>query len=122
MVPKGQAIYMRSLRNALLCAVALVLIGAAGCASQQAAGTETTAAQATPPPSAPAAAPGPAPVEIRSSLDVNGPQVSIFHPDTHTLYLWMGDPRPAVRRPMTCVKIQMSDSPSGGPVTDEPCS
>ena len=106
-----------SMRNSLVYALALVLFIAAGCASQT---------QPTPAPAPAAAAPSqstPAPVEVRTNLEFGGPQVSIFHPDTRTLYLWSGDPRPGPpHREPNCIKIQMSDSPSGGPVTNEPCS
>ena len=79
-----------------------------------------------PAPAPAAAAPSqstPAPVEVHTNLEFGGPQVSIFHPDTRTLYLWSSDPRPGPpHRDPNCIKIQMSDSPSGGPVTNEPCS
>ena len=107
---------MMSMKNSLICALSVVLFIATGCASQT---------QSTPEP-APATAPAPstpAPAEVRSNLEFGGPQVSIFHPDTRTLYLWSSDPRPGPpHRDPNCIKIQMSDSPSGGPVTNEPCS
>ncbi|MGC2445332.1 hypothetical protein [Candidatus Binatus sp.] len=106
------------MKNSLVCALALVLLGAAGCASQ-------TQSAPAPSPAPAAAAPQstPAPVEVRTNLEFGGPQVSIFHPDTRTLYLWSSDPRPGPpHRAPNCIKIQMSDSPSGGPVTNEPCS
>jgi hypothetical protein len=99
-------------KSSLVCALSLVLFAAAGCASQT---------QSTPAP-APAAPSTPAPVEVRTNLEFGGPQVSIYHPDTRTLYLWSGDPRPGPpHRDQNCIKMQMSDSPSGGPVTNEPC-
>ena len=105
-----------SMKNSLICALSVVLFIATGCASQT---------QSTPEP-APATAPAPstpAPAEVRSNLEFGGPQVSIFHPDTRTLYLWSSDPRPGPpHRDPNCIKIQMSDSPSGGPITNEPCS
>ena len=105
------------MKSSLACAISLVLFGAAGCATQT---------QSTPAPAPAAAAPAqstPAPVEVRTNLEFGGPQVSIFHPDTRTLYLWSSDPRPGPpHREPNCIKIQMSDSPSGGPVTNEPCS
>jgi hypothetical protein len=108
---------MISMKNSLICALALLLFIATGCASQT---------QSTPAPAVAAAAPSqstPAPVEVRTNLEFGGPQVSIFHPDTRTLYLWSSDPRPGPpHRDPNCIKIQMSDSPSGGPVTNEPCS
>lgn len=109
---------MMIMKNSLVCALALVLLGAAGCASQ-------TQSAPAPLPAPAAAAPQstPAPVEVRTNLEFGGPQVSIFHPDTRTLYLWSSDPRPGPpHRAPNCIKIQMSDSPSGGPVTNEPCS
>jgi hypothetical protein len=108
---------MISMKNSLICALALLLFIATGCASQT---------QSTPAPAPAAAAPSqstPAPAEVRTNLEFGGPQVSIFHPDTRTLYLWSSDPRPGPpHRDPNCIKIQMSDSPSGGPVTNEPCS
>ena len=107
---------MISIKKSLVCALSLILFIATGCASQT---------QSTPAP-APATAPSPstpAPAEVRSNLEFGGPQVSIFHPDTRTLYLWSSDPRPGPpHRDPNCIKIQMSDSPSGGPITNEPCS
>ena len=103
---------MMSMKNSLICALSVVLFIATGCASQ----TQSTPATA-PAPSTPA------PAEVRSNLEFGGPQVSIFHPDTRTLYLWSSDPRPGPpHRDPNCIKIQMSDSPSGGPMTNEPCS
>ncbi len=106
---------MMSMKNSLVCALSLALLAAAGCAPQN-----------QPVPASAAAAPvqsTPAPVEVRTNLEFGGPQVSIFHPDTRTLYLWSEDPRPGPpHRDPNCIKIQMSDSPSGGPVTNEPCS
>ena len=108
---------MMSMKNSLVCALSLILFIATGCASQN---------QSAAPMPAPATAPAsstPAPAEVRSNLEFGGPQVSIFHPDTRTLYLWSSDPRPGPpHRDPNCVKIQMSDSPSGGPMTNEPCS
>ena len=106
---------MMSMKKSSICALSVVLFIAMGCASQT---------QSTPAPAA--AAPSqstPAPVEVRTNLEFGGPQVSVFHPDTRTLYLWSGDPRPGpAHKDQNCIKIQMSDSPSGGPVTNEPCS
>ena len=106
---------MMSMKNSSICALSLVLFIATGCASLT---------QSTPAPASAAPAPStPAPVEVRTNLEFGGPQVSIFHPDTRTLYLWSSDPRPGPpHRDPNCIKIQMSDSPSGGPVTNEPCS
>src|ERR1700722_8291864 len=104
---------MMSMKKISIRALSLVLFLATGCASQ----TQSTPAPASAAPSTPA------PVEVRTNLEFGGPQVSVFHPDTRTLYLWSSDPRPGPpHREPNCVKIQMSDSPSGGPITNEPCS
>jgi hypothetical protein len=87
-------------------ALSLGLIGVTGCAKQ-------------PAPPAPPSFTSTAP-EVRTSLEFGGVLVSIYHPDTRTLYLWSGDPRPNVHRPMTCIKMQLSDTPSGSPKS-EPC-
>jgi hypothetical protein len=104
---------MMSMKN-MVC-FSLILFIATGCASQN--------QSAVPAPAAAPAPSTPAPAEVRSNLEFGGPQVSIFHPDTRTLYLWSSDPRPGPpHRDPNCIKIQMSDSPSGGPMTNEPCS
>ena len=98
---------MKRMKSGLvLAALSLALLGVTGCANLQ---------QPTPPP---AAAPTPAPEEVRTSLEFGGVLVSIYHPDTRTLYLWSGDPRPKMRRPMNCIKIQLSDTPSGTPKSE----
>jgi len=84
----------------------IATIGAAGCANLQ--------------PPAPPQAPPPAPEQVQVSLQFAGVLVSIYHPDTRTVYLWSGDPRQASRRPMNCVKLQLSDTPSGAPKA-QPC-
>ena len=100
-------------------ALAIAMIAATGCAGQN----QSSSAAPAPAPAAAASQSTPAPVEVRTNLEFGGPQVSIFHPDTRTLYLWSSDPRPGPpHRDPNCIKIQMSDSPSGGPVTNEPCS
>ena len=105
--------------NLMAGALAIAMIAAAGCAGQN----QASSAAPAPAPAAAAMPASPAPVQIQTNFEFGGPQVTIFHPDTKTLYMWSGDPRPgAPHKPMTCIKIQMSDSPSGGPVTDEPCS
>lgn len=102
-------------------ALSIALIGAAGCASQnQPAAPSAAGLSAVAPASAPASPP---PIQISTHYEFGGPEISIYHPDTRALYLWSGDPRPGpTHRPMTCVKVQMNDTPSGGPVTNEPCS
>jgi len=44
-----------------------------------------------------------------SGLEFGGPRVSIYHPDTKTLYIWSGDPSGNLHLPMKCTKIQMGD-------------
>jgi hypothetical protein len=106
---------MVSIKKSLICALSIALIGAVGCASQP-------AQPASPAPVA-AVAPTPTPAEISTHYEFSGPELSIYRPDTRTLYLWSGNPQPGSNyRKMTCIKVQMSDSPSGGPVTEEPCS
>jgi|ERR1019366_1647233 hypothetical protein len=88
----------------VLAALSLAILGVTGCANLQ-------------PPAPP---PAPAPEEVRTSLEFGGVLVSIYHPDTRTLYLWSGDPRPNVKHPMNCIQIQLSDTPSGTPKSS-PC-
>ena len=100
-------------------ALAIAMIAASGCAGQN----QSSSAPHAPASAAAAIPPSPAPVQIQTNFEFGGPQVTIFHPDTRTLYLWSSDPRPGPpHRDPNCIKIQMSDSPSGGPVTNEPCS
>ena len=107
---------MINLKNALICALSLAMLAVAGCAAQSEPSSAASPAPVT-------ASASPATPQITTNFEFGGPQVSIFHPDTKTLYLWSGDPRPGPpHRPMTCIKIQMGDNPSGGPVTDAPCS
>jgi hypothetical protein len=92
----------------LLSMIALGLLGVAGCATQQ-----------SPAPDAPAAAAAPQfttpPPEVRANLVFSGVQVQIYHPQTRTLYMWVGSPRPDAKQVMTCFKLQLSDTPSGTP-------
>jgi len=85
----------------LLAALSLALLGVTGCANLQ------------PPPPPPA--PVPAPEEIHAEMMMSGMVLSIYHPDTRTMYVWWGDPRPVARRPMNCVEMQLSATPSGAP-------
>jgi hypothetical protein len=103
----------RTMSSLALGALSLALIGATGCASLQ---------PAPPPalPPLPAAAPAPAPDDVHASWEFGGLLVSIYHRDARTLYVWAGDPRPTAKRPMTCYKFQLSDTPSGNP-KPEPC-
>ena len=89
----------------MLAALSLAILGVTGCASMQ-------------PPAPP---PAPAPEEIRTSLEFGGVLVSIYHPDTRTMYLWSGDPRATARRPMNCTEIHLAETPQGTP-TGGPCS
>lgn len=82
-----------------LAAVSLAMLGTAGCASFQ------------PPPPAPA----PAAEEIHAEMTMVGIVISIYHPDTRTLYLWTGDPRPTAKRPMTCIETHIGNDPAGTP-------
>ncbi len=88
----------------MLAALSLAILGVTGCANLQ-----------PPPP-----APPPATEEIRTSLEFGGVLVSIYHPDTRTMYLWSGDPRATARRPMTCTEIHLAETPKGTP-TGGPC-
>jgi hypothetical protein len=120
------AIYMFRVKSvgraavpAMTGALAIAMIAASGCAGQN----QSSSAAPAPAIAAAATPASPAPVQIQTNFEFGGPEVSIFHPDTKTLYMWSGDPRPgAPHKPMKCIKIQMGDSPSGGPVTDAPCS
>ncbi len=95
---------MKMKKNRLaLAALSLAILGAAGCANLQ-------------PP-----APAPAPEEVHAGLAMGGAMLlSIYHPDTRTMYIWAGDPRPGSRRPMTCTKLQLSDNPGTAP-KGQPC-
>ena len=61
----------------MLAALSLAILGVTGCASS----------------SRPRPHQRPRPEEIRTSLEFGGVLVSIYHPDTRTMYLWSGDPR-----------------------------
>ena len=93
----------------LLSMLALGLLGGAGCA--------TTQPQAAP--DAPAAAAAPQfttpPPEVRASYEMGGFIVQVYHPETRTLYVWVGNPSMQARHPMTCFKLQLSDTLSGQP-------
>ncbi len=89
----------------LLAALSLALLGVTGCANLQ----------PPAPPPAPAPAPAPAPEEVHASVQFGGVMVSIYHPDTHIMYMWYGDPRPNNKRPLSCIKLQMSADPNTPP-------
>jgi hypothetical protein len=95
---------MSKMKNRL--ALSIALLGVTGCSSMQ---------QPAPAPGATPAAPDPAQEQVRADYQYGGVLISIYHPDTRTLYVWSGDARPASRRPMTCYKFQLSETPSGAP-------
>jgi hypothetical protein len=92
--------------------LSLALLGAAGCASMQA-----SADPATAPASPQFSTPAP---EVRASMQFTGVLVQIYHPETRTLYIWTGNPRPTAKGAMQCFKLQLSDTQSGTPQR-EPC-
>ena len=80
------------MKNGLvLAALSLAILGIPGCANRQ-------------PPAQPAPAPAP---EVGISASPGGLLVSGYHPDTRTAYVWYGDPRPSMKRPLSCVKIEV---------------
>ena len=94
---------MKTTKNGLvLAALSLAILGVTGCANLQ-------------PPAKPA--PAPVPEEVHASVRTGRLLVSDYHPDTRTMYLWSGDPRPNAVHPMTCTKIQLSDTPVGAAKT-----
>ena len=46
-------------------------------------------------------------------MGLGGMTLSIYHPDTRTMYVWWGDPRPVATRPMNCIELQLSATPNG---------
>jgi hypothetical protein len=93
----------------VLSALSLALLGAAGCASMQ-----SQPADATPP--APAAPHfSTTPPEVRATTQFTGVVLQVYHPDTRTLYIWTGNPKPQSKESMHCFKLQLSDTPSGTP-------
>lgn len=81
-----------------------------------AAGCATTQTPADAPPPAPAAPHfSTPPPEVRVTTQFTGVSLEIYHPDTRTLYLWTGTPKPQTKESMRCFKIQLSDTPSGTP-------
>lgn len=92
----------------LLAALALAMLCAAGCATTQAPADATPVAPAAPHFSTP-------PPEVRVTTQFTGVALQIYHPETRTLYLWTGTPRPQKKESMHCFKIQLSDTPSGTP-------
>src|SRR3984957_13230700 len=93
----------------VLSALSLALLGAAGCASMQ-------PQPAEPPPPAPAAPHfSTSPPEVRVMTQFTGVVLQLYHPDTRTLYIWTGSPKPQAKESMHCFKLQLSDTPSGTP-------
>jgi hypothetical protein len=91
----------------VLSALSLALLGAAGCASMQ-----PQPAAATPPAAPHFSTPPP---EVRATTQFTGVVLQIYHPDTRTLYIWTGSPKPQAKESMHCFKLQLSDTPSGTP-------
>ena len=93
----------------LLAALALAALCAYGCANMQPQPADAT----------PAASPAPhfstPQPEVRVTTQFTGVALQIYHPETRTLYLWTGSPKPQAKEQMHCFKIQLSDTPSGKP-------
>ena len=90
-------------------ALALAALCASGCANMQ-------PQSADPPPAAAAASHfSTPPPEVRVTTQFTGIALQIYHPETRTLYLWTGSPKPQAKESMHCFKIQLSDTPSGTP-------
>ena len=93
----------------VISALSLVLLAAAGCASMQ-------PQPADPTPVAPAASHfSTPPPEVRATTQFTGVVLQIYHPETRTLYMWTGSPKPQAKESMHCFKLQLSDTPSGTP-------
>ena len=89
----------RSKSRVLPAALSIALLGVMGCANVQQA----------------------APVEAQAQVTLMGAAaVSIYRPDTRTLYLWTGDPRPSAKHPMNCMVFQISENPGDAP-RSRPC-
>jgi hypothetical protein len=94
---------MTKIKNGLaLAALSLALLGAAGCANLQ------PSAQAAP-------APAPEREVVNTAVTFGGAIISIYRPDTRTMYLWSGDPRTTAKRPLSCSKIQLNENPTIAP-------
>jgi hypothetical protein len=93
---------MKRMKGGLaLAALSFALLGVTGCANLQ----------------PPAPAPARAPEEVHATVLQSALVLSIYHPDTRTMYVWVGDPRPVAKRPWGCIEIQLSDNPSDAPKT-----
>lgn len=91
---------MKKMNGGIAIAVlSLALIGAEGCANLQ------------PPRPAPASAP--AAPEFHAEI-FRGMVMSIYHPETRTLYVWYPDPR-IVGHPMSCTETHISTNPLDPP-------
>jgi hypothetical protein len=98
----------------VLSALSFAILGVMGCTSMQQ--PAPASGQATAP--ATSATPDLAQEQVHAEYQFGGVLISIYHPDTRTLYVWSGDPRPASKRPMVCYKFQISDTPSGAPISE----
>jgi hypothetical protein len=92
----------------LLAALSLALLCAAGCATTQTPADPTPPASAAPQFSTP-------PPEIRTSMLYSAVLLQVYHPETRTVYVWVGNPKPLDKQPMQCFKLQLSDTASGNP-------
>lgn len=95
----------------VLLALSLALLCAAGCTSLQPQPADPT------PPTATAPHFSTSPPEVRVTTQFTGVALQIYHPETRTVYLWTGSPKPQAKESMHCFKIQLSDTPSGSPQT-----
>jgi len=83
----------------VLAALSLGLLGVTGCANLQ----------------QPAPAPTPTPEEIHVTPLQGGLVVTIYYPDSRTMWVWVGDPRPTAKLPMKCIEVQLSADPTVAP-------
>src|SRR5260370_25499466 len=97
----------------VLYTLSIAMLAVMGCSNMQ---TPAPASGQSNPPASPAA-PDPAQEQVHADYQFGGLLISIYHPDTRTLYVWSGDPRPTSRREMVCYKFQMSETPSAAPVS-----
>ncbi len=110
MNPHESGINVTSMKTSfLLSALALAALCASGCANMQPQPADAT------PPAPPAPHFSTSPPEVRATTQFTGVVLQIYHPDTRTLYLWTGTPKPQTKEQMHCFKLQLSDTPSGTP-------
>jgi len=101
----------RTTNGLVLAALSLGLLGAAGCA-----GVQQPAQAAAAPASVLASAPAAAPAEqVSANATFGGAVVSVYRPETRTMYIWTGDPRPNSKRGMSCGKVQLNENPAVAP-------